>query len=127
MHALLISLFTLGQAFVYKVTSSSLPSRYRTADTSSVPPQRDLGQRISPFTRLLILGIFTTILIATIVSSSTAHFDWLDLLYLLSYIKLVISLLKLLPQARLNFQRKSTIGWSVENVLLDITGGVFSL
>lgn len=87
---------------------------------------------------------------ATIVSATTAHFAWLDLLYLLSYIKLAISLLKLLPQVRfvlslvlpstlpfgsltqlhqawLNYQRKSTIGWSIENVLLDISGGVLSL
>lgn len=82
---------------------------------------------MSFFTRLLIAIILSTILVSTIISSTTANFEWLDLLYLLSYIKLVISLLKLLPQAWLNYQRKSTVGWSVENVLLDITGGVFSL
>ena len=31
------------------------------------------------------------------------------------------------PQVYLNFQRKSTIGWSVSNALTDMSGGLFSL
>ena len=27
----------------------------------------------------------------------------------------------------MNFERKSTVGWSIGNVLLDFTGGVFSM
>ena len=27
----------------------------------------------------------------------------------------------------MNFRRKSTVGWSIGNVLLDFTGGTFSL
>ena len=30
-------------------------------------------------------------------------------------------------QAYMNYQRKSTQGWSIGNVLLDFTGGAFSL
>ncbi len=30
-------------------------------------------------------------------------------------------------KAYLNYKRKSTIGWSIHNILLDITGGVLSL
>ncbi len=30
-------------------------------------------------------------------------------------------------QAYMNFRRKSTIGWSIGNVLLDFTGGVLSV
>ncbi|KAL9537051.1 hypothetical protein MBANPS3_012130 [Mucor bainieri] len=66
---------------------------------------------------------------------------WIDLLYYLSYIKLTISLIKYMPQAWLNFKRKSTIGWSIHNILLmvgedtasnlfllqDCTGGVLSI
>lgn len=43
---------------------------------------------------------------------------WIDLLYYLSYIKLTISLIKYMPQALLNFKRKSTVGWSIHNILL---------
>ena len=31
------------------------------------------------------------------------------------------------PQAYMNYTRKSTEGWSIGNVLLDFTGGAFSL
>ena len=32
-----------------------------------------------------------------------------------------------LPQAYMNYRRKSTAGWSIGNVLLDFTGGFFSI
>ncbi len=48
-------------------------------------------------------------------------------LYYFSYIKLVVSIIKYVPQAWMNYKRKSTFGWSIGNVLLDFTGGSFSL
>jgi len=48
-------------------------------------------------------------------------------LNLLSYIKLFISFIKYIPQAYYNYQRKSTVGWSIGNILFDLTGGFFSL
>ena len=53
--------------------------------------------------------------------------NWLDFLYLLSYIKIVISLIKYIPQVLLNYRRKSTRGWSIWNVLLDFSGGILSV
>ena len=32
-----------------------------------------------------------------------------------------------MPQAYMNFRRKSTVGWSIGNVLLDFTGGSLSM
>ena len=49
--------------------------------------------------------------------------DWLQFFYLLSYIKLVITFIKYLPQAVLNYRRKSTKGWTIWNIVL----GKFSL
>ena len=43
------------------------------------------------------------------------------------YGKAVITFVKYLPQVYLNWKRKSTVGWSIENVILDFTGGSFSL
>ncbi|KAF7727541.1 hypothetical protein EC973_007414 [Apophysomyces ossiformis] len=43
---------------------------------------------------------------------------WIDVMYYLSYIKL---------GAWLNFRRKSTVGWSIYNILLDFTGGSLSI
>ncbi len=53
--------------------------------------------------------------------------QWIDYLYMLSSIKLVITIVKYIPQVLLNYRRKSTMGWNVWNVLLDITGGILSL
>ncbi|XP_072475097.1 cystinosin isoform X2 [Notamacropus eugenii] len=53
--------------------------------------------------------------------------SWLQFLFCFSYIKLAVTLIKYFPQACLNFRRKSTEGWSIGNVLLDFTGGFFSL
>ncbi|CEJ02059.1 Putative Cystinosin [Rhizopus microsporus] len=52
---------------------------------------------------------------------------WIDLMYYLSYVKLLVSLIKYIPQAWVNFKRKSTLGWSIHNILLDFTGGTLSI
>lgn len=56
-----------------------------------------------------------------------AHACALDQVYSFSYIKLVITIVKYVPQAWLNYKRKSTTGWSIIPILLDLTGGVLSL
>ena len=45
----------------------------------------------------------------------------------LGYGKAAISFIKYTPQAYLNYQRQSTVGWSIVNILLDFTGGSLSL
>jgi cystinosin len=45
----------------------------------------------------------------------------------LGYFKVTITLMKYFPQAYKNFERKSTEGWNIVNVILDFTGGVFSI
>ncbi|KAL4907519.1 hypothetical protein BDW74DRAFT_176279 [Aspergillus multicolor] len=52
---------------------------------------------------------------------------WIDVIYALSYVKLVITVVKYVPQAWVNYKRKSTRGWSIVQILLDFTGGVLSL
>ncbi|OZJ02769.1 hypothetical protein BZG36_03338 [Bifiguratus adelaidae] len=103
-HAFLISSFTLLQSFVYK---------------------RDPDQRLSHPAWLFFALASITILI-DIALALTAHVQWIDLLYHLSYFKLAISVLKYVPQAYKNYQRKSTVGWSIHNILLDFTGGILS-
>ncbi|KAK4054411.1 hypothetical protein OIV83_000905 [Microbotryomycetes sp. JL201] len=105
-HALLSSTFQLGQAIFYK---------------------RDQKQRPSVSTIVFLSLSSVAILIGVVAAPNSNKVEWLDLLYLISYIKIVISLIKLLPQAMLNYRRKSTVGWSIENIILDITGGVLSL
>lgn len=83
-------------------------------------------QRVSDIARG-ILGIFTTILVVITILCAIGQIHWLDFLNTCSYIKLAITLIKYVPQAILNYRRKSTVGWSIGNILLDFTGGILSM
>ena len=65
-------------------------------------------------------------MIGTCVAAAFGGLTWLDFVYWLSYLKLAVTLFKYVPQAYLNYQRKSTVGWSIWNVLLDLNGGFWS-
>ncbi|XP_063002669.1 cystinosin [Elgaria multicarinata webbii] len=73
---------------------------------------------------LLVAWIFVFI---TLTVAAVGEITWLRFLFYFSYIKLGVTLVKYFPQAYMNFRRKSTVGWSIGNVLLDFTGGAFSL
>jgi cystinosin len=111
-HAFLLSSFTLGQIAYYDGLWSNPPSK----------------------TILLVVAILISIIllspaVAVIVQTSgllRRDYDWLDYLYLLSYIKIFISFIKYVPQVILNLRRKSTVGWSIWQILLDLTGGILS-
>ena len=49
-----------------------------------------------------------------------------DFLLVCGYAKAAITFVKYLPQVYLNWRRKSTVGWSLWNVILDLTGGTLS-
>ncbi|XP_066918183.1 cystinosin-like [Clytia hemisphaerica] len=63
----------------------------------------------------------------SLVVTLTGKINWYTYLNFFSYIKLGITLIKYIPQAVMNYRRQSTVGWSIGNVLLDFTGGSFSL
>jgi cystinosin len=44
----------------------------------------------------------------------------------MSYVKLIITVVKYCPQAWVNYKRKSTVGWSISQILLDLAGGTLS-
>ncbi|OJJ47889.1 hypothetical protein ASPZODRAFT_131484 [Penicilliopsis zonata CBS 506.65] len=52
---------------------------------------------------------------------------WIDVMYAFSYVKVVATVVKYVPQAWLNYKRKSTIGWSIITILFDLSGGILSL
>lgn len=107
LHALILSSTTLSQTYFYK---------------------RSPRQKVAHWAKgFIVVSLLVVIIQIAVIRSSTANFDWIDLLYLLSYIKLIISFLKYLPQAYLNWKRKSTVGWSIHNILLDFTGGSLSI
>ncbi|KAG8273649.1 hypothetical protein J6590_016971 [Homalodisca vitripennis] len=84
------------------------------------------NQRVST-TAWSILAAFALIFITCLGLALFDYILWLDFLYDCSYIKLTITLIKYIPQAFMNYQRKSTVGWSIGNVFLDFTGGLLSM
>ncbi|KAF8539539.1 PQ loop repeat-domain-containing protein [Trichophaea hybrida] len=106
-HAMLISIITWSQFFLWGY-------------------QRHPQQKLSKPMAIIIIGCIAAIIFSTL-SVDGKSWQWIDVVYILAYIKLLISIIKYLPQAFLNYQRKSTIGWSIHNILLDISGGILSL
>ncbi|KAK3794613.1 hypothetical protein RRG08_003759 [Elysia crispata] len=104
LHAVFITFITIIQCFLYERGT----------------------QRVSYVCIILVTGswLFAGVsLVVTLVHK----ISWLTYLYYFSYIKLGVTLIKYVPQAWMNFRRKSTQGWSIGNVLLDFTGGSLSL
>lgn len=107
-------------------------------------------QRVSIFGRSTS-GLFIVLALTFAALAIGKIIQWLDFLYYSSYIKLCITLIKYIPQvsgafyaiifvcfcthlmlivlmqAYMNYQRKSTIGWSIGNVMLDFLGGWLSM
>ncbi|BET00317.1 cystinosin [Nesidiocoris tenuis] len=104
LHAVCITLVTIGQCFIYE----------------------NGGQRVSRIATGII-SILLLIFAISLVLPFFAVINWLMFLYICSYIKLAITLMKYVPQAFMNYKRQSTIGWSIHNVILDFTGGMLSM
>ncbi|KNE66508.1 lysosomal Cystine transporter [Allomyces macrogynus ATCC 38327] len=73
---------------------------------------------------LAAMGSIATYLIAMVVKPSIEE---LDLMNFLGSWKLGMSLIIYLPQMFMNYRNKSTVGWSIHNIILDATGGTLSL
>ncbi|KAF6298340.1 cystinosin, lysosomal cystine transporter [Rhinolophus ferrumequinum] len=104
LHAVVLTLVILVQCFLYERGS----------------------QRVSwPAIGFLALSWIFALIVMVI--AAVGAITWLQFLFCFSYIKLAVTLVKYFPQAYMNFHYKSTEGWSIGNVLLDFTGGCFSL
>ena len=69
-----------------------------------------------------VAGVFVAGIVVSALVATKAE----DFMVSLGLVKVAISFVKYLPQAILNCQRKSTFGFSLENVLLDLSGGILS-
>ncbi|GFS25407.1 cystinosin-like [Elysia marginata] len=104
LHALVITSVTVIQCIIYEKGT----------------------QRVNNWARVLLTLAWVYVLI-TIILAVVGSMEWLDFLYGFSYLKVGVTVLKYMPQAYMNFVRKSTVGWSIGNVLLDFTGGWMSI
>ncbi|KAJ2558291.1 hypothetical protein EV175_000859 [Coemansia sp. RSA 1933] len=98
-HALMICLVALAQSFYYK---------------------RSPTQQASQTVQWYFYGTLTGLILVWCFSTTY------NAVYFLSFIKLGCSLVKYIPQAWLNYTRRSTVGWSIHNIILDFTGGTLS-
>ena len=102
-HALLMSLLTAAQVLYY--------------------PRGK--QRVAGVTIIINIILWLGMLLFTWLAVG-GKFSWLSEVYVFSYVKLIITVIKYIPQAWSNFMRKSTDGWSIGGNLLDLAGGLMS-
>jgi cystinosin len=83
-------------------------------------------QKPSKFIMAAIAVILLSITLYPVAMSALGVGNSLDYLYLLSYVKMSVTLIKYMPQVLMNYRRKSTAGWSIWQILLDFSGGLLS-
>ncbi|KAF3652674.1 Cystinosin -like protein [Capsicum annuum] len=99
-HAVLLTAFTLFQIVIY-----------------------DRGnQKVSKTSIGIVCVAWLTVAVCVFVALPS-H-SWLWLISCFNTLQVVMTVIKYIPQAIMNFQRKSTIGFSIGNILLDLLGGV---
>ncbi|KAG0625405.1 hypothetical protein M758_2G052300 [Ceratodon purpureus] len=79
------------------------------------------SQKLSSACKIISSLVWTEAIIILVVS--WFHNDWLSMIQNFNNIQLFMTTIKYIPQVYLNYSRKSTIGWSISNILLDLTGG----
>ncbi|KAH6781765.1 PQ-loop repeat family protein / transmembrane family protein [Perilla frutescens var. hirtella] len=99
-HAVLLTIFTLFQIVIY-----------------------DRGNQKVSKTAAVIVSV-TWLSAAVCVFVAIPRHSWYWLVSCFNTIQVVMTTIKYIPQAFLNFRRKSTVGFSIGNILLDFSGGV---
>ncbi|EFJ34881.1 hypothetical protein SELMODRAFT_405873 [Selaginella moellendorffii] len=102
-HAVLLAGFTIVQIFLYERG----------------------GQRVSEAGVLVSLGAWLAGLTGLIVAFPSGR--WLWLVQVFNIIQMVMAVIKYIPQAWMNFRRKSTVGWSIATIPLDLSGGIANI
>ncbi|XP_052868429.1 cystinosin homolog [Anopheles cruzii] len=75
----------------------------------------------------VIIALFLITITLSMSMASLRYIHWLDFLYVMSYIKLLTTMVKYFPQAYMNYCRKSTEGFEIMNRILDLAGGLFGI
>ncbi|GAB0135605.1 hypothetical protein EsDP_00003937 [Epichloe bromicola] len=123
--------FALHASVASAITVSQYLSRSWwgfTPSAGSSPSRFILGVAVGSLVAVFIVWTFTASASAAAQGHVDPLSDWceLDIVYTLGYVKLVISMIKLWPQVLTNYRNKSTEGWSVWQVTLDLVGGILS-
>ena len=84
------------------------------------------GQTISRTCKLILGIIFLFLVVVLAITLLTDALQWIDLLTYMSFVK-IFTCTKYVPQIYMNFQRRSTSGFSVGSIFCDFNGGLFSM
>ncbi|GLJ36865.1 hypothetical protein SUGI_0744670 [Cryptomeria japonica] len=99
-HAVLLTAFTIYQVFIYERGT----------------------QKVSKTCIGITVAVWGYAAISLIIAWPDG--SWLWLVTSFNLIQVVMTAIKYIPQAWMNFTRKSTEGWSIGNILLDLSGGI---
>ncbi|PQE07354.1 hypothetical protein CJF32_00005248 [Rutstroemia sp. NJR-2017a WRK4] len=95
--------------------------------------KRGPGARVSRSILGLAVGCFIGVITVLVIVLARKDEDaqtgwaWIDVIYAISYVKLIITVVKYMPQVLTNYRNRSTHGWSIAQILLDFAGGVLSI
>ncbi|GBG67483.1 hypothetical protein CBR_g618 [Chara braunii] len=84
------------------------------------------GQTVSRTAIWITIGAWAVGLVGVLLAID-GELTWLSSATLFNYIQVVMTSIKYIPQAWMNYKRRSTVGWSIGNILLDLTGAVSGL
>ncbi|CAO1614030.1 unnamed protein product [Parajaminaea phylloscopi] len=118
-HAAIMSLLQVAQCWWYHAQPASGPRRPFLSRFAVVS--------LSVLSIVIAAASLLAWVSADAKSPGWLRLQWLDVVNILSWVKLYITLVKYFPQINLNRKRRSTRGFSVESFLLDFSGGVLSL
>ncbi|KAI4339516.1 hypothetical protein MLD38_024455 [Melastoma candidum] len=79
-------------------------------------------QKISRISIVIVVAVWSAAAVCFFVA--LPHNSWLWLISVFNTIQVIMTLIKYIPQAVMNFARKSTDGFSIGNILLDFVGGM---
>ncbi|XP_070051995.1 cystinosin homolog isoform X3 [Nicotiana tomentosiformis] len=99
-HAVALTAFTLFQIAIY-----------------------DRGNQKVPKTAIAIVTV-SWLSVAVCIFVAFPKYSWLFLVSCFNTLQVVMTVIKYIPHAVMNFRRKSTIGFSIGNILLDLFGGL---
>ncbi|XP_076885116.1 cystinosin homolog [Bidens hawaiensis] len=99
-HAVILTAFTLFQIAIYERGN----------------------QRVTKITMAIVLAAWSAVAICVFIAIPK-HW-WLWLVSCFSMLQVFMTVIKYIPQVIMNFKRKSTTGFSIGNILLDLLGGL---
>ncbi|KAG1331364.1 cystinosin [Cocos nucifera] len=101
-HAVALTAFTLFQVLIYERGN----------------------QKVSKTCTAITTAVLASAVVCLIIA--WPKHSWLWLISMFNTIQVIMTAIKYIPQAIMNFRRKSTVGWSIGNIILDLLGGILN-